>query len=309
MNTETMINIQSLLTKPHDEENVELTQILSGRLKRLGREKTYVDNEQRYYWSADVFGLPRSNLYLKSNAEQKHRILVRCNENLLLESYFIEKLGLTFCAKMILTAENTEMAQAYSLIGADEATHLRWLTPFVPSSKRGSPVGEFINYTANLVSIGDPNSLAYLLQVILEGWGLHHYRLLSNHCACLQLKEVLSDIVRDEALHHQAGTILFSPNQVTDQQQIFIQDSLVSFLEMIRVGPQAIINVIDFELGGLSKTEKITLTEELSGPVSANNKLRLMKQLMLIPGAEKFVKYLESKDLFKAYSPEQCLVT
>jgi len=149
--------------------------------------------------------------------------------------------------------------------------------------------------------------LMYLLQVILEGWGLHHYKDLSQHCQNTHLKKLLADIVRDEALHHKTGTILFKPEKLSSAQRNFIQDSLASFLEMVRVGPLAVVSHVEFVLGGLNNAEKILLIEQLSGPKTAAIKLKILKQLMSIPGCEKFIDHLNAKKMFTPYSSAQCV--
>lgn len=307
MSNENLIQLTSL-NLPHDEHNDELQKILSGRLKRLGRDKNLATaKQQALYWSAEFFGLHRSQHYLQASVEQQHIILKICNDNLLLESYFIEKLGMLYCAKMVLLANTVETAQAYSLIGADEATHLHWITPYVPKTIRPTLTGKFLNLIAELVKEGDANSLTYLLQILLEGWGLQHYRSLSVHCACLQLKEIFNDILRDEALHHHAGTVLFKASTVNAKQQHFILDGLLALLEMIRVGPQAIVSAVDQTLGGLQKNEKIELINALDGPAIANKKLQLVKKIMQIPGGAQYIDFATAKGYFQAYAPERCV--
>src|SRR5690606_14285700 len=120
------------------------------------------------------------------------------------------------------------------------------------------------------------------------------------------LKSIFDDIIRDEALHHQAGVALFDPDKLSHSKTNDMLDSMAYFLEMIRVGPQSVINTIDSISGGLSRSEKIALIQELSGPADAAKKLSEIKQLVMIPGCEKILEYLEAKKLFEAYPAEHC---
>jgi hypothetical protein len=301
------MNVKNHVASPHTEENTDLMKILSGRLKRLGREKCHPNVEQTYYWPAEFFGLQQSTLFNAASKKKQLEILTYCSNHLLREAYFIEKLGITYCAKMVLLSDTTETAQAYSLIGADEATHLQWISPYVPQALRTQPVGAFLVFLTQLVQHGDTSCLMYLLQVILEGWGLHHYKNLASYCNHIHLQNVFADIVRDEALHHKTGSILFQPEKLTMQQKNFILTHLADFLEMIRVGPQAVLSYVELVLGDLNKSEKIQLIDELAGPQSAAKKLKIVKQLMIIPGCERMIEKLNEKNLFNPYSSSECV--
>src|SRR5882757_1636561 len=82
-------------------------------------------------WSAAWWGFDTSDVFAKFSAGQKNDVLVRCNQSLLTEAYFIDKSGLAYSAKMVLTAKNTDEAQLFALIGADEAKHLAWIEPYL----------------------------------------------------------------------------------------------------------------------------------------------------------------------------------
>lgn len=186
------ILMNKILKKPHEDANSNLIKILSGRLKRLGREKCDAGELSLPCWTSEFFGLNNSSgFYSRLSLAQQKEIVIQCNDNLLLESYFIEKLGMAYCAKMSLASETVEAAQTYMLIGADEATHLRWLTPYVPASKRTSPIGVFLDYLTTLVEHADTTCLIFLLQIILEGWGIKHYQRLADSCSNTKLKSIL----------------------------------------------------------------------------------------------------------------------
>jgi hypothetical protein len=297
-NTITVIN---KLQASHDGNNSELQKIISGRLKRLRRDKQSLIIPDTIYWPAEFFGLQQSTLFLQASHEQQTEILSRSSQHVLQEAYFIEKSGLAYCAKMVLLAESTEAGQAYSLIGADEATHLQWVSPYIQPSLRTEPAGVFLDYLTALIEEGDANCLAYILQVILEGWGLHHYKSLAAGCLDPHLKMIFHDIIRDEALHQQTGTLLFQPQRLTASQQNFLLDSLATFLDMVRAGPAALVMQVEKVLGHLNKQQKTLFLHEISADVQTTRKLTILQKLMRIPGCEFFIEKLDSKRMFIPY--------
>jgi hypothetical protein len=293
-----IITVINKLQAAHDGNNLELQKIISGRLKRLGRHKQLAIVPNTIYWQAEFFGLHQSTLFLQAPVEKQTEILSRCSQHLLQEAYFIEKSGLAYCAKMTLLAETTEAAQAYSLIGADEATHLHWVSPYIQPSCRTKPTGVFLDFLTALIEEGDANCLAYLLQVILEGWGLQHYKSLAADCLDPHLQTLFLDIIRDEALHQQTGTLLFQPEKLTVSQQNFLLDSLATFLDMVRAGPQAIVMQVEVVLGYLNTQQKRELLQQISADAQTAHKLKILQKLMRIPGCEYYVEQLDAKQMF-----------
>ena len=81
---------------------------------------------------------------------------------------------------MVLTAEEEDERHLFALIGAHEARHAGWLAAWLaPGVPEPDPFNRFI---AGLAAIGTPQALAFLLQVVLEGFGITHYSALAAHC-------------------------------------------------------------------------------------------------------------------------------
>jgi len=68
-------------------------------------------------------------------------VLARCAVDRLGEAIMVEKLGLACCAKMTLFAATEEERMLYSMLAADEATHLFWLSHFLAERQPPSPFG------------------------------------------------------------------------------------------------------------------------------------------------------------------------
>lgn len=199
---------------------------------------------------------------------------------------------------MVLLAESTDTAQLYALIGADEATHLAWIEPFVEPEDRLQPQGTFLAFLSNLIEECNPRLLVYLVQVILEGWGLDHYTRLAEGCQNLALAEAFRAILKDEALHHHSGVVLHNPQAISDADYKMLTESLKIYAEMVRVGPQSAIGALDIAAGGLGSHEIEELIAALDYPNESGRKLALLQELMRQPGMETIIDEMARKGCF-----------
>jgi len=293
-----LIKIENRLNNSHRGEDKKINKILDAYLKIQGKQKKFQEKQQTYYWGPEHFNLHQSSLFMQSTPEQQRSILEKCSRNLISESYFVEKSASAYCAKMMMLANTTEIAQTYSMIANEEAIHLAWLTPYMPIEDRHDPKGAFLQFLSSLIEECDSNLLPYLVQIILEGWGLHHYKSLARDCLNEQLKSVFLDIMRDEALHHHTGEVIFDHSQVTDSQHLFLEKCLKTYAEMVRVGPQDLILSLEETLGGISPAEKRKLLLDIEYQKTTTQKLALLKELMTQPGMEKTVQKLENEGYF-----------
>ncbi len=166
---------------------------------------------------------------------------------MLAESWGIECRGIDYCARMALTAEDDDERRLFGLVGADEARHTGWLAPWLAAGEQEpDPFNRFI---AGLTETGTPQALAFLLQVVLEGFGITHYRALAAHCRDAGMADILQRLSQDEARHHTAGLAVFRPDRLTRGDRRFLADATQVFLEMIRCGPQAVVAALDKGIG------------------------------------------------------------
>ncbi|MEZ5302764.1 MAG: ferritin-like domain-containing protein [Verrucomicrobiales bacterium] len=300
------VPIQLDLAAPDPDAGGEIARIIDGRLRAQGRALADPPPPLHQLWPAEFFGLHKVRLFAEADAERRERILDGCAKTLLNEAYFIEKSGMAYCAKMILLACSPQVEQVYSLIAADEATHLQWIRPYVAEEQRQRPEGEFLRFLGGLIERCDQNTLAYLVQVILEGWGLHHYRNLGKACRYAPLKNVFMAIHRDEALHHHTGEVVFQPSQTTGEQAALVADALRTYTELVRVGPQAVAGVLDREFGGLGKARLAQVFGELESERTSAEKLGILRSLMAGPGRERYLAALDEAGAFTPYAPSAC---
>jgi hypothetical protein len=255
-------------------------------------------------WEAGVFGLDRHEEFRCASETQRLAILHRCSAALVAESWSIEVCGIAFCARMALQSEDLEERRLYAIIGADEAAHSAWLEPWLGDTANAS--GPFESFIAGLTQSGSQRALAYLLQVVLEGFGIVHYGQLATFCRDPALATILARISQDEALHHAGGLASFRAEVLNDHDRQFLIDASATFLDMMRCGPQAVVRALDEELGvGDRTTLDATFTSLDAAAVSAA-KLDRLRRLMDRPGMSWLMAELDTRGVFTPCTAAQC---
>lgn len=296
------------LNLPHVSEEDKLRRVLSSALKsRLGNPKEFSNYSKNPYWNAAHFGLDKVNIFQDSKVEQQAEILRLCGANLLEEAYFIEKSGVGYMAKMVLLAETTEERMLYALFSSDEATHLAQISHFLPEKEPAGTDNAFLRFLADLVETDDKTVLLFVLQIMLEGWGLSHYRSLAKGCLNTELSSIFDQFLQAESLHHAAGFTLFNQRQVTKESRATIVETLALFLQMVQVGPQSVVAAIEEVLGHLSRSQKITLFEELDAETHSGTRLNLLRSLMRGEQAGIIVQQLEERGAFQPFPAQKCV--
>jgi hypothetical protein len=120
------------------------------------------------------------------------RVLAHCGDALLQEALHIETMGVAFAARMALLATTVEERMLYGFFAAEEATHLAGVSRF---ASRCPAEGPFLAMLDELIAEGDRATLVLVVQVVLEGWGLDHYRGLARACRGPALAGVLAPAV------------------------------------------------------------------------------------------------------------------
>jgi hypothetical protein len=220
--------------------------------------------------------------------------------------YFLEKSGLAYCAKMILLGETTEIRQLYGLIAADEAMHLNWFTPYVKEEFRTAPQSKLLPVLGKIIDDCDANSLYYLVQSIIEGWGFMIYKTMADTCQCEEFRQILKIVLQDEAIHHHSGPALFNPNRINAQSAKMIYDRMKAYADVLRVGPQTLVQCIEQEIGELTALQIQTLFSEIKTELTSHLKLQILKKLMLQPQMESYVQQLMDDGYLRPYAANQC---
>jgi len=255
-------------------------------------------------WSPGFFGLERVARFREGSAGARRSVLEGCAASLLAESWFIERCGVTFCAKMTLLAETLDEKRLFALVGADEATHSAWLEPWIADRKgEADPFNRFI---AGLVDTGGAQPLVFLMQVVLEGFGIVHYGGLGAACLDPALAATLKQMAQDEAMHHAAGLAVFHAKRLSAPDRRFLAESAHAFLEMIRNGPQAVVGALDRAIGIEDRSDAAGVFENLGTEAASAEKLGQLRRLMARPDMDWLIDELEQKGLFTPCTPAEC---
>lgn len=247
---------------PADSKNKGLQQLLDIAFGKLTVEpkKTEFPN---HFWSEKRYGLDKAKSFLALDSEQKNRILRHLSELNLSLSYFIEKSGHNYGAKMILLAKNQDEKSLYSLFAAEEAIHQKefinhmWFTP-----NKDLHWHPMLDVLGEVMREGERNTLIYVVQVLLEGFGMSFYSGLGDTCEFSPMKNVYSRILQDEARHHGSGVILanyYEVNQV-EKEQIF--EYTKKFIHALQ-SASWFTKSMERETGPMSSLEKKTFLDNI----------------------------------------------
>lgn len=262
------------------------------------------------YWNANFFGLDRTTVFQESSDLERAAMLQIANFSAIAESYWIEKAGMGYMAKMVLLAETTEERMLYSLFAADEATHFAqiqqsWATGDLEKLTCNDP---FLHFLADLVETADKHVILFVIQVVLEGWGLYHYRSLAQNSQEPAIGQMFQGFLQDESRHHGSGVLLFDRINLSQASRRIVIEALAKFLDMVRVGPQSIVQAIDRVKGGLSRPQKIQILTELDTESHSGSRLQILRSLMhQNPGAAPIIQALIEHNAFEPLPPERCL--
>ncbi len=254
-------------------------------------------------WDAPFFGLDRVPRFREAPSAARAGVLALCGQGLLAEALHIERSGIDYCARMVLAAEGDDERRLFALIGADESLHAGWLADALPDAP---PVDPFNRFIAGIAAAGAPQPLAYLLQVVLEGFGIAHYDGLAGACRDEGLAATFRRLARDEALHHAGGLATFRADRLTAADRRFLAEATYAFLQMIRCGPQAVVAALDRVIGIGDGADAARVFAALESEAGSAVKLAHLRQLIAQPGMEWLSESLDAGGAFTPCSASEC---
>jgi hypothetical protein len=254
-------------------------------------------------WDAGAFRLDQVRAFREASVGTRTAVLAACARNVLAEAWCVEQRGIVYCTAMAQQAESNEARELFLRIGADERQHAAWLAHWIAQPPAADP---FIRLIDGLLAAGSPQPLAYLLQVVLEGFGITHYQALSANCRDPAMAQTLRRLAIDEALHHGGGLLVFEPTAMNAAERRFALGGARAFVQMIRVGPQAVVAALAQEIGVASLGDAAAVFAELDTEAASGAKLSRMRALMAQPGMLWAVEELDAGGLFVPCTPAQC---
>ncbi|MFG6104435.1 ferritin-like domain-containing protein [Leptothoe sp. EHU-05/26/07-4] len=283
--------------------NNKINRILTAALGE--REIINESNASSIYWQPQYFDLDRVSIFQESADCEQHHILQQLNRGLLQESLFIEQAGVGYMAKMVLLADSAQERMLYSLFAADETMHLAQLQPYAASDIAPTELNDpFLQLLSDIVESADKTVLLFVLQVVLEGWGLTHYRSLARACTDSSLRALFQSFLQAEARHHGTGVTLLNQAEISGNSKAAIVDCLATFLQMVRIGPQRVVAAIATTKGHLSRPQRIQILQQLDTVTHGHQRLQLLKHLMASTN-HGIVSQLADQDLFTPLNAEE----
>ena len=260
-------------------------------------------------WNENFFGIEKTQLWREAGTALREELVHACNRNLLEEAVYIEDAGMSFTSRMTLLARTEQEKLLYSLFSADEATHYSWFKEALgPVFDKTNP-NEFHRLLIDSITSHAPESLVFLIQVFLEGWGIQRYTDMLRNCRNPRLREQLGLILQDEARHHGSGVVLNREGKLLEQltpgARIDLLDTLQKFLGMVRCGPMATLQTLESCSGGMTRVQKIRTLEELGSIEHSHARLDILKNLMIHEKAFELIEKLESWGSFTPMPPEE----
>lgn len=301
------IEMETRLFAPDLPEGHGLYPVLASALRSRPAPMTEAPVD-RPFWPASYFGLEQVTIYLDSGEAEQQAILLGCSHSILAETYYIEKCGMYFASKMCLLSESAQERMLYSLFAADEAVHFNWIGGYAPAeSVKGIESNPFIRLIDEVLRKEDRTTLSYIVQVILEGWGISHYHGLAKACLDAGLIAVFENIIRDEGRHHASGLALFNEQRHSADKLKRLTDLLAQLLLMVQAGPQMVVSQIERVKGRLSQAQKTRTFAELDCEAGTMSKIKSLKSLIKTTAcASEILSELERKGSFRAYTASEC---
>ncbi len=290
----------------HTRRNIKLERILK---KRFKGEKVSTPS---IFWNAKEYKLHNVELFQNLSLLEKKFLLAELSQDRIREAYHIEKSGIAYGSKMTMLSETMDERVLYGSFTGDEARHFKLVEKYYDSSQdQDISDNSFLSFLSQMIDHAPKKALVFMIQVLLEGWGLEHYSTMANSCQHEDLKGDLKSILDDEVVHHGSGVILFEEDGLSKEERTIILSSLTLFLQMVQVGPIGVMTRLESLNKDLSQSQKRQALTEMEAVEDTQHKLNILKRLIKKAGATSIIEELDHKGYFKAFELDQmvsCLV-
>ncbi len=231
------------------------------------------------FWGPEIHGLEATSWWQDLKNEQRQIFLKSWQIVPLREAFHIERAGMTYSARMSLRARSFEEQSFFNLMAAEECAHFHALSPWFDPTWEPSKLGGFESLILEIIeNTGRVESLL-LIQVILEGWGLQHYKDLAGATRDPSLCEIFQRILKDEARHHAGGLMLFRPER-TKLSRETVRPFIDKLLEFVRIGPWSLLESTMAAGARFSTQEGVTFLTDLRAQEKTAMKIKRLKNLL-----------------------------
>lgn len=267
-----------------------------------------VSNFKTIHWNECFYNLSNSKLFNSLHPAQKESILVQLNQSTIHELTQIEKAGTKVAQSIAEKSTCTEEQMLYAMISGEEVNHYYALASYLPEDVLKRPENEFVQIIEKVIKLKERAQFNFVVQIILEGFGVHYFNSLRQHCLSEDLKKTLEMIIQDEARHHGAGIVSFKSSGDSSLNSANLRpvfNSIKDVLMLFRVGPLTVLNTIEQTIGELSDRTRLELLSDIQAVKSAQDYLNIFKKLIQQAEAIEMLKELDAEGCFSPFGIEQ----
>lgn len=288
-------------------EKPEISRLLDITWKAKGFE-TFVDQEP-LAWRENFFKFQNCVAYQNLSPEKQTQILKTLNENILLEAYYIETAGMSYAAKMNLLSETVEEKSYFSIMGAEEAQHMKALQPFFSPDFLTRDIPSFSHLIGNIISECDRKSCFLLIQVLLEGWGLFYYQSLAEQSASASITKIFHQILKDETRHHSAGVLFYQSISLDKPARDEMKTLLSEILTLVRMGPWNAAHSLIQAHNGLTDSQIRENLNQMQAVEETQTKLNKLHHILKKSLDPEMYSFCLQNRLFEPFSLDEMVKT
>lgn len=290
-----LLTKEQILLAPHL-ENQKFNSLLDNALSQYTLSKKQVSVPE-ILWGEQRYHLLRSSHFRKLKPISQSNVYKHLTNGNLAMSWYIERSGHNYGAKMILFSETQEEKSLYSLFVAEEAIHQREFENYMLNLPDPSLYWHpLLDSLALAIKDGEKQTCLYVIQVLLEGFGISFYNGLKQTCLSDSLKNVYQRIINDEAKHHGSGVIQtqeLTPNKLI-KEQVFEYTRM--FIKAL-VSADLIRKNIDKE-NPMSSMQRSKFYEEIEFNKTMQDRLLKLKSMLQKVDNWNLVRRLEKDKVF-----------
>jgi rubrerythrin len=251
------------------------------------------------HWSAEALGFTRSAVFRQMSEVEQKRVLQVVSDMRIGTTSVIERAGIAYCAKMALLSRDQETRDAYMVMGHDEVRHFHELRRFRSSAMEMDPRSQpMIACLKDGIEKGGWATGVFVLQVLLEGFGIWFYSLLMETASTPELKQAFQSIIRDEASHHGLGCALLEQASPSAEERASIVELTGRFIAALN-DETAMIQCFGWARGrALDASESEEVIEGMGMRRNAVERLARLRQLVERHDRWGVVKDLEARGVF-----------
>lgn len=294
------MKIPQLFLNNLGKDQKEFQNLLDLTAKVHGENRNPQGKEDVVIWNEDFFHLKNSTLWKEKSNMEKTRILISLGQKILQEAYFIECSGMAYAAKMNLSAQTKEERQFFCFVGEEEAKHLRLVESLANFNTSLEGIPSFALLIGEIIQEATKSSHLLLIQILLEGWGLHYYKTLAKSAMDESVAAAFKAILKDEIRHHSAGVILFSQQKSLSEEAA---EEFLGYLEriafMVKIGPYSACEEI-FRNEAKPTLEKLKdFLKETDAESTTAGKMEILAQLLSKSLPDNVLETLKEREILK----------